>query len=316
MEITKLIKKVIREYLFRDRPVDYLILRWDGVSDIELLTKIMGADPYNKELLPLELDFTKIKRALILSPHQDDESLGVGGTMLLLRQAQIPVEVYFTSDGGVLNPKFTDQDSEVPEIRFAEARKMAEYADVEMDILGIPDARPKPTVKHMELFAQKLWDNKDSAIFIPWLLDTPPKHRYLHHLLYLTDKHIGLPEVDLCQYQVHNSLIPSHFVDITSVIDKKRKCLEFYESQNTHLRPYDHLGVAMSGWNSRLVPSDKQALYAELFFKVSMKENLKLVEKFFFKDLNRTYRGHLYLIKGLQDLHHELKEYKGSSAVR
>ena len=277
------------------------------MSDIELLSRVMGSDPYVKEVTPVEMDLSAISKALVLSPHQDDESLGVGGTMALMVQQGIPVEVYYTSDGGTINPQYADSQEEVSRIRFEEARKVADFLGTEMSILGIPDANPRPTIAHLEAFAQKIHDNSEATIFIPWLLDSPPKHRYLHHLLFLTDKYIGLPAITLCQYQVHNTLLPSHFVDISHVIDTKKKCLEFFESQNKYLRPYDHLGIAMSAWNSRLVPEQARILYAEVFFKISLEDNLKLVKKHFFKNLSRTYRGHSSLIKGLSELETSLK---------
>ncbi|GAB5522691.1 MAG: hypothetical protein Roseis2KO_05630 [Roseivirga sp.] len=310
MEIIKKFKKKLNEFLFQRRPQEYIVKRWDGVSDIELLSGIMGADPFTKEVNPVELDFDKIEKALILSPHQDDESLGVGGTIFLLRGAGIPVEVCFLSDGGVSNASYAANAEEATRVRMGEARQVAQYADFEIDIIDIPNDIPKPTVKHLEQLAKKIRDNKDSTIFIPWLLDSPPKHRYLHHLLLLANDHMGLPDVDLFQYQVHNTLVPTHFVDITHVIEKKRTCLSMYKSQNESLKPYDHLGVAMSAWNTRLLPSANKSLYAEFFFRISLDLNLKLVREHYFQDIYRTYRGHNALIRGIKELEENLRHYK------
>lgn len=310
MEIIKKFKKKLNEFLFQRRPQEYIVKRWDGVSDIELLSGIMGADPFVKEVNSIELNFDKIQKALILSPHQDDESLGVGGTIFRLREAGIPVEVCFLSDGGVTHSGYAENVEEVVRIRMEEARQVADYADFEIDIIDIPNAIPRPTIAHLEQLAKKLWDNKNSTIFIPWLLDNPPKHRYLHHLLLLANDHIGLPDIDLFQYQVHNTLVPTHFVDITSVIEKKRTCLSMYKSQNEFLKPYDHLGVAMSAWNTRLLPSTNKSLYAEFFFRISLDLNLKLVREHYFQDIYRTYRGHNALIQGIEALEKSLRHYK------
>jgi LmbE family N-acetylglucosaminyl deacetylase len=42
---------------------------------------------------------------LVVAPHPDDEALGCGGTIALLRRAQIPVCVVVVSDGGASHPR-------------------------------------------------------------------------------------------------------------------------------------------------------------------------------------------------------------------
>ena len=49
---------------------------------------------------------------LVIAPHQDDESLGCGGTIALLRSKDIPVHVLFTSDGSMSHPNSKEYPAE------------------------------------------------------------------------------------------------------------------------------------------------------------------------------------------------------------
>lgn len=48
--------------------------------------------------LPL-LDLSSCRRALVLAPHPDDETLGVGGSIAMLAAMGVPVTVVFATDG-------------------------------------------------------------------------------------------------------------------------------------------------------------------------------------------------------------------------
>lgn len=48
--------------------------------------------------LPL-LDLSECRRALVIAPHPDDETLGVGGSIAMLAAMGVPVTVVFATDG-------------------------------------------------------------------------------------------------------------------------------------------------------------------------------------------------------------------------
>ena len=106
-------------------------------------------------------------------------------------------------------------------------------------------------------------------------------------------------------YQVHNSILPNGYVDITNVAEEKRKLLEYYISQNNHVKRYDHLTMGMAAWNCRFLPdykADSVARYVEVFFALPLHEHLKLIESFYLPDLDATYRG-LAVSEGMQQIH-------------
>ena len=72
---------------------------------------------------------------LVIAPHQDDETLGCGGTIALLRRAGIPVTVLFVSDGTGSHPN----SSSYPPERLRATREAEALAA--LHILGVaPEA--------------------------------------------------------------------------------------------------------------------------------------------------------------------------------
>jgi len=129
------------------------------------------------------------------------------------------------------------------------------------------------------------------------------------HLLWLTQALSTLPRFEVWGYQVHNSLFPNGYIDITRVTQKKRKLLQYYESQLTHCYRYDHIAMGLAAWNSRFLPGVKGSGLehsAEVFFALPDQEFFDLVEHFYFTDLDATYRGHISLSKAMQDLHYRV----------
>lgn len=50
------------------------------------------------------LDISRIRKALVVAPHPDDESLGCGGLLAMLAQRDCEVAVIFVTDGGASHP--------------------------------------------------------------------------------------------------------------------------------------------------------------------------------------------------------------------
>lgn len=50
------------------------------------------------------------RRTVVVAPHPDDETLGCGGTIARLRDADVPVGIVFATDGAVAHPGRVDAD--------------------------------------------------------------------------------------------------------------------------------------------------------------------------------------------------------------
>lgn len=279
----------------------FLIKKWENINDISLAADVLSTDFFQSQLQPQVLDLSLIKSYLVLSPHQDDEMIGAGGLMLLSKSYDSTIDLVYITDGAASDFKYNKDVRDSIEIRNAEAQKVANELGATIHHLGISNINPQPTKHHVNALSKLITNINPDVILIPWLLDSPAKHRMTNTLLYYVSKQVKISKkITVLGYQVHNDLIPNSFVDITMVIDKKIELIKYYESQNNHTQRYDHLALGMGIWNSRFFPSNERKYY-EVFFNVPLEEYCYLIGKFYFKNITKTYRGHQAVLQGMKN---------------
>jgi LmbE family N-acetylglucosaminyl deacetylase len=286
-------------------PYRFLVRQWKGISDIDLAISALDTQFFDRTLVPLPLPVEPLRSILVLAPHQDDETIGAGGTLLMAQKAGVKIHVLFITDGRTKKtPVYASSPEEVVQIRNREAAEVCKRLGAKVDHLEIDNARLNPHIDDLDRLSRKVNQLNPQVLLVPWLLDTA-KHRVVNHLLWLANRRSSLPPCEVWGYQVHNSLIPNGYVDISEVAEEKWKILKCYVSQNLHVRRYDHLAKGMAAWNCRFLPDykgDQEARYVEIFCALPLHEHLKLVESFYFKDLDVTYRG-MDVADGMKEIH-------------
>lgn len=294
----------------RSGPYRFLIHRWKYISDIDVAAGALETQFYDSQLVSQPLPVSEIDSFLVLAPHQDDEAIGAGGTLLLAKNAGADLHILFLTDGRSKGPvPYADTPDEVVKVRKREAEKAGEILGAKIHHLGINNARPEPTVDDLNRLFDKIKEISPKVLLVPWLLDTP-KHRLANHLLWLTDRCRPLPNCEIWGYQVHNSLIPNGYVDITEVAAEKQKLIECYPSQIKYIKRFDHIAMGMAIWNCRFLPdykADPVARYVEVFCALPLREHLNLIESFYLPDLDATYRG-IPMADGMKKIHREVMD--------
>ena len=127
----------------------------------------------------------RLGHVVIVVPHPDDEALGCGGLLALLRQAGQPVAVALVSDGSMSHP----HSQEFPpaarrELRYAELRHALAVLDVEENnvlYLGLPDSQVPSAGPDFEAaagrLAEFLTEQQADTVLVPWRRDPHPDHR-------------------------------------------------------------------------------------------------------------------------------------------
>ena len=284
-------------------PYRFLVRKWDEVSDIDLATRVLATEFFEKELVPAPLPIEKFKSILVISPHQDDETIGAGGTLLLASAAGAKIDVLYTTDGATNNQPHAASREEYISIRNAEAQKVCARLGANVHHLNISNTNLEPTTEDLDELARIINSINPDLILAPWILDSPAKHRLTNHLLWLTHQRNNLRNFEVWGFQVHNTLFPNGYVDITAVADEKRELLKYFHSQNDHSVPFDHLAMGLAAWNARFLDGGKERSFVEVFFALPLYELLRLVERFYFSDFAATYRGHSQVLPGAMAIH-------------
>ena len=123
---------------------------------------------------------------VVVVPHPDDEALGCGGLLALLRQAGLPVAAALVSDGTMSHPH--SQDFSPParrELRYAEFRHALAVLGLEENhevlYLGLPDSQVPSAGPAFEAAATQLaafiTEKQATTVLVPWRRDPHPDHR-------------------------------------------------------------------------------------------------------------------------------------------
>lgn len=255
-------------------------------TDIVFIEKVFQLDFFREIIVPIPIDIKKQKNVLVLAPHQDDEVIAVGGTLLQLKEKGCKITLVFLTDGASLSDSL-----ETKIIRSKEAKKVAKELNASIIEINIPNNTMKIGNEHLDhlisVFQLKEWD----MVFSIWPIDNPPKHRICAFFVKEALKKLNQPKFPIFLYSVHTDLIPNFYVDITLEEEEKLRIIGFYKSQ-LKSQDYGHLSKARDAWSSRFLPVSNKKRYIEVFFKVNIEEYFKLVSIYDNVKINELFKGH------------------------
>lgn len=172
------------------------------------------------------------KRILILAPHADDIEIAMGGT--ISRQSAVGAELKIVT--AIIPCEYADgkADETFKESRFREAREAAGLMGAELENLDIDSYDFQFNRSYVKLFDGIIRDYSPDEVFTCWEYDSHQDHRTLARITYsVTRKNRS----SLYMYETmvpggisSHAFNPQLFVDISDVIDVKRKAIECYRS--------------------------------------------------------------------------------------
>jgi LmbE family N-acetylglucosaminyl deacetylase len=124
--------------------------------------------------------------ALVFSPHQDDETLGCGGTIIRKREAGAEVKIVFMTDGSGSHNHLISK-AELVNLRQQEAIKAAQVLGVNPEnvvFLAFRDGElaqsltkvMPPTSSAISQIKELLEQNQPQQVYIPYVRETHPDH--------------------------------------------------------------------------------------------------------------------------------------------
>ena len=123
---------------------------------------------------------SELKRpAIVFAPHQDDETLGCGGTIALKLRVGAPVRIVFMTDGSRSHSRGISAQ-QLARVRHDEACKAAETLGLTEKHLTFLDFEDGNLKDHFEeartRVAELLTTETPEEVFVPYRLDVHPDH--------------------------------------------------------------------------------------------------------------------------------------------
>jgi len=272
----------------------FLLKKIHKSTDIEFIESVWQLDYFREILKPQELNVKEIRRVLILAPHQDDEILGCGGTLLQLSEMDCEIHIGFLTNSAELsNP----EESVI--MRQQEAQTVCSELGATMMELGIDNISMKVEKEHLETL--KYWLNQGwDAVFTVWPVDQPPKHRVCS---YFIGKAIAVSNYNgiINFYSVHTDLLPNFYLDISKEIDKKQGLLAYYSSQ-LKVQRLDHLSKGLDAWRSRFLPVSSDKRYIETFMQIPAEAYHDFQEIYEKSNTHKLFKGNETCIKSFEQI--------------
>lgn len=141
---------------------------------------------------------------MVFAPHQDDETLGCGGTILMKRQAGTLVKLVFMTDGTTSHRQFVTE-AELSRMRNGEAIEAAIVLGLnegDVEFLGYPDSK---LGMHHESAVEKavriLRSHRPREVFVPYRHDETTDHEATYRVVRDAARLSGL-RVRICEYPI------------------------------------------------------------------------------------------------------------------
>jgi LmbE family N-acetylglucosaminyl deacetylase len=213
--------------------------------------------------LPIRLRHPERARVLVVAPHMDDDVIGPGGTLALHRQRGSSINVVFCAAGAT-----PEQDRQ----RKSEARAAADFMGFErVDWFDFPEGALSPNEGRLAAkLAALIGELKPDQIFCPYVADHHRDHSAVALALAGALEETRWQGEVWC-YEVWSPLWPNVAVDISSVVDTKRRAIELYTSQVAGLH-YTEGTLGLNRYRGLRVYVD----YAEAFFVATPDEYIEL----------------------------------------
>ncbi|MGH9128310.1 MAG: PIG-L deacetylase family protein [Acidimicrobiales bacterium] len=214
------------------------------------------------------------RRVLVLAAHPDDESVGAGGTLALLADSGASVTAVFATDGEATrgSKRASGATAALRRAEAAAACRVLGVADVRH--LGLADGGLGASVDVLaSAISAVSAELEPEAVMLPWWLDDHPDHQALSVALRAAEAPDSL---EVWGYETWTPLPANRIVDISAVLDRKRRALAAHAT--AHLAFDVSASVGLARWRSIYGLMGKG--HAEAFLAAPVGGYLELMTRF------------------------------------
>lgn len=174
-----------------------------------------------------ELGPPPARSVLVLAPHADDEVLGCGGTIVLWRQAGVPVRLVVVSDGAATADTLGTTRGEIVALREREAADAAAVLGIsEVRFLRLPDGRLGEHRARIGAEIRRIVDEvRADLVLSPSPTDYHPDHIAVTEACFAEFAKGGF---SLALYEVYGTTRFNVLVEVSEVQETKERALLAY----------------------------------------------------------------------------------------
>lgn len=170
---------------------------------------------------------------LVLAPHPDDETYGMGGSIRRATKIGIPVQLIVLTDGALGGP---DPATLVPRREQETSAAAAILGIDQVEFWRQPDRGLGPSEDIIQRVAERLRGMASGTLFIPSLTEPHPDHRAAAVIGWEACRLASFP-LRVVAYEISSQGPVNLLLDISDEIDAKQAAMDIYASQEAE-RPY------------------------------------------------------------------------------
>ncbi|MEQ8313552.1 MAG: PIG-L deacetylase family protein [Gammaproteobacteria bacterium] len=221
-------------------------------------------------LIPFETSKLPPGPWLVFAPHADDETYGMGGSLLRASKEGIETHVVVFTDGALGGSR-----EDLVEVRQKEVRKAAELLRLKsLQCWTEPDRGLEQSEGVVDRVVNVIEELAPAAVFFPAPLEIHPDHRAAAFIVWEALQSLNTKGVkpQCIAYEIGVQNPVNFFIDITSEKSEKEKVMAVYASQNSE-NNYPELVLSLDKGRTFSLPAEVE--YAEGFYRFS-DEDLQL----------------------------------------
>lgn len=213
-------------------------------------------------------DIGKVNNVLVLAPHMDDETIGLGGTIRAHSDNGTHVHCVMVTDGS--NSVTEMAKEELSRKRKEEMARIQSIIGIDdLKYLNLPDGQVKSEPEAVQKLAVWMDEIKPDIIYCPPLVDAHPDHIATTAILVDALKQ-SEGEYVIRQYEVNCPIPPKEInvvIDVTNAMTKKIEAIEQFQSQ---VIAFDGF-IDMNAYKSALI-KHSGVKYVETFLEVPARQ--------------------------------------------
>ena len=224
---------------------------------------------FNKEdaLIPFDTSPLTFGPWLVFAPHADDETFGMGGTLLKAKEEGVETHLVVLTDGSM-----GGNSSDIVETRIREVQQAAEILGFQsLQHWGEPDRLLEASEILVEKAFTLISKLQPASVFFPAPLEIHPDHRTAALLVWNALRMVADADIEFrpIAYEIGVQNPINLLINVTEQISVKKEVMQIYASQNQE-NNYPELVLALDKGRTFSLPQNVQ--FAEGFYCYELRD--------------------------------------------